>query len=77
MGDVVYLKSTANLSTGGTSVDVTDMLHPENIFLAERISIGCLWCGYYGREFNAALKDNGGVILEVNAAPGFRMHLAV
>jgi cyanophycin synthetase len=35
-----------------------------------------LWCGYYGREFNAALKDNGGVILEVNAAPGFRMHLA-
>jgi cyanophycin synthetase len=31
-GDVVYLKSTANLSTGGTSVDVTDMLHPENIF---------------------------------------------
>jgi cyanophycin synthetase len=34
-----------------------------------------LWCGYYGREFNAALKDNGGVILEVNAAPGFRMHL--
>jgi cyanophycin synthetase len=57
MGDVVYLKSTANLSTGGTSVDVTDM-HPENIFLAERISrvIRCLWCGYYGREFNAALK---------------------
>jgi hypothetical protein len=33
-----------------------------------------LWCGYYGREFNATLKD--GVILEVNAAPGFRMHLA-
>jgi cyanophycin synthetase len=31
-------KSTANLSTGGTSVDVTDMMHPENIFLAERIS---------------------------------------
>jgi cyanophycin synthetase len=35
-----------------------------------------LWCGYYGRESNAALKENGGVILEVNAAPGFRMHLA-
>jgi hypothetical protein len=59
MGDVVYLKSTANLSTGGTSVDVTDMLHPRTYFLAERISsnwIRCLWCGYYGREFNAALK---------------------
>jgi cyanophycin synthetase len=38
MGDVVYLKSTANLSTGGTSVDVTDMLHPRTYFLAERIS---------------------------------------
>src|SRR5690606_19093832 len=37
-GKIVYLKSTANLSTGGTSVDVTDMMHPENIFLAERIS---------------------------------------
>jgi cyanophycin synthetase len=34
----LYSKSTANLSTGGTSVDVTDMMHPENIFLAERIS---------------------------------------
>jgi cyanophycin synthetase len=30
--EVVYLKSTANLSTGGTSTDVTDMMHPENIF---------------------------------------------
>lgn len=37
-GEIVYLKSTANLSTGGTSVDVTDMMHPENIFLCERIS---------------------------------------
>jgi len=36
--EIVYLKSTANLSTGGTSIDVTDMMHPENIFLAERIS---------------------------------------
>jgi hypothetical protein len=49
------------------------MLHPRTYFLAENFKgnwIGCLWCGYYGREFNAALKDNGGVILEVNAAPG-------
>jgi hypothetical protein len=52
-------------------VDVTDMLHPRT-YLAENFEsnwIECL-CGYYGREFNAALKDNGGVILEVNAAPG-------
>lgn len=78
--EVVYLKSTANLSTGGTSIDVTDMLHPENIFLAERISrvIGLDICGIdiMAKNLTQSLKENGGVILEVNAAPGFRMHLA-
>src|SRR5690606_5802557 len=79
-GKIVYLKSTANLSTGGTSVDVTDMMHPENIFLAERISrvIGLDVCGIdiMAENLTQPLKENGGVILEVNAAPGFRMHLA-
>lgn len=79
-GEIVYLKSTANLSTGGTSVDVTDMMHPENIFLAERISrvIGLDVCGIdiMAENLTQPLKENGGVILEVNAAPGFRMHLA-
>lgn len=78
--EIVYLKSTANLSTGGTSVDVTEMLHPENIFLAERISrvIGLDVCGVdiMAENLTQPLKENGGVILEVNAAPGFRMHLA-
>lgn len=78
--EVVYLKSTANLSTGGTSVDVTDMMHPENIFLCERISrvIGLDVCGVDIMAVNLTqpLKENGGCILEVNAAPGFRMHLA-
>lgn len=78
--EIVYLKSTANLSTGGTSVDVTDMIHPENIFLAERISrvIGLDVCGIdiMAENLTQPLKENGGVILEVNAAPGFRMHLA-
>ena len=79
-GEIVYLKSTANLSTGGTSVDVTDMMHPENIFLAERISrvIGLDICGVdiMAENLTQPLKENGGCILEVNAAPGFRMHLA-
>ena len=78
--EVVYLKSTANLSTGGTSLDVTDMMHPENIFLCERISrvIGLDICGVDIMAVNLTqpLKENGGCILEVNAAPGFRMHLA-
>ncbi len=78
--EVVYLKSTANLSTGGTSVDVTDMMHPENIFLCERISrvIGLDICGVdiMAENLTQPLKETGGCILEVNAAPGFRMHLA-
>src|SRR5690554_5879600 len=79
-GEIIYLKSTANLSTGGTSIDVTDMVHPENIFLAERISriIGLDICGIdiMAKNLTQPLQENGGVILEVNAAPGFRMHLA-
>lgn len=78
--EIVYLKSTANLSTGGTSIDVTDMMHPENIFLCERISrvIGLDICGVdiMAENLTQPLKENGGCILEVNAAPGFRMHLA-
>ena len=78
--EVVYLKSTANLSTGGTSLDVTDMIHPENIFLCERIArvIGLDVCGVdiMADNLTQPLKENGGCVLEVNAAPGFRMHLA-
>ncbi len=78
--EIVYLKSTANLSTGGTSIDVTDLMHPENVFLAERIAriIGLDICGIdiMASNLTQPLKENGGVILEVNAAPGFRMHLA-
>lgn len=79
-GEIVYLKSTANLSTGGTSIDVTDMVHPENVQMAERISriIGLDVCGIdiMAENLTQPLKESGGAILEVNAAPGFRMHLA-
>lgn len=78
--EIVYLKSTANLSTGGTSIDVTDKMHPENIFIAERIAhvIGLDVCGIdvMAPNLTQPLKESGGVVLEVNAAPGFRMHLA-
>lgn len=79
-GDIVYLKSTANLSTGGTSIDVTDQVHPQNVFNCERISriVGLDICGIdiMAKNLTELLTENGGVILEVNAAPGFRMHLA-
>ncbi|RYD84704.1 MAG: cyanophycin synthetase, partial [Sphingobacteriales bacterium] len=77
---VVYLKSTANLSTGGTSIDVTDHVHPQNVFYAERISkiIGLDICGIdiMAENLTEPLTVTGGVVLEVNAAPGFRMHVA-
>lgn len=78
--EVVYLKSTANLSTGGSSIDVTDLVHPQNVFFCERISkvIGLDICGIdiMAKNLTEPLTENGGVVLEVNAAPGFRMHLA-
>lgn len=78
--ELCYLKGTANLSTGGTSTDVTDIVHPHNIFICERISrvIGLDICGIdiMASNLSEPLEVTGGVVLEVNAAPGFRMHLA-
>ncbi len=79
-GEHCYLKGTANLSTGGTSTDITDMVHPHNIVICERISriIGLDICGIdiMAANLSEPLESTGGVVLEVNAAPGFRMHLA-
>ena len=75
----VLLKPTANLSTGGTSTDVTDEVHPANIFMFERIAkiIGLDICGIdvMANDLRTPVAENGGAILEVNAAPGFRMHI--
>lgn len=79
-GEQVILKDTANLSTGGTSEDVTDIVHPANVFMAERISkiIDLDICGIdvMTTDISKPLEDTGGAVLEVNAGPGFRMHLA-
>lgn len=78
-GELVLLKPTANLSTGGTSTDVTDEVHPANIFMCERIAkiIGLDICGIdiMATDLRTPVSENGGAILEVNAAPGFRMHI--
>ena len=78
--EIVYLKATANLSTGGSSIDVTDDLHPYNIALVERVAkiIGLDICGIdiMAPTLEQPLRHTGGVVLEVNAAPGFRMHFA-
>ena len=76
----LVLKTTANISTGGTAIDVTDEVHPENVFLFERIAriIGLDVAGVdiIATNVSEPLHANGGGIIEVNAAPGFRMHLA-
>lgn len=78
-GELVLLKPTANLSTGGTSTDVTDEVHPDNIFMCERIAkiVGLDICGIdiMANDLRTPIKENGGAVLEVNAAPGFRMHI--
>lgn len=79
-GEELWLKRTANLSTGGTSTDVTDVMHPYNIFMCERIAriIGLDICGIdiMTPNISEPLNEIGGAVLEVNAAPGFRMHLS-
>lgn len=79
-GECVFLKDTANLSTGGTAEDVTDVVHPDNILLAERAAmiIGLDVCGIdiMATDVTTPISANGGAVLEVNAAPGLRMHIA-
>lgn len=78
-GEEVLLKTTANLSTGGTAIDVTDRVHPQNIALFNRIArtIGLDICGIdiMAASLETPVTENGGAVIEVNAAPGFRMHL--
>lgn len=78
--EMLHLKTTANISTGGTAIDRTDEVHPLNIFLFERIAriIGLDVAGIdvIAPNVSEPLSESGGGIIEVNAAPGFRMHLA-
>jgi len=79
-GEICYLRATANLSTGGIAVDRTDDIHPENIWIAQRVAkiIGLDIAGIdvVAADITRPLKEVDGVIVEVNAAPGFRMHVA-
>jgi cyanophycin synthetase len=79
-GEVVYLRSTANLSTGGTAVDVTDEVHPDNremaIRAARAIGLDVAGVDFLTTDIARSFHETGGAICEVNAAPGFRMHVA-
>ncbi|RAK56448.1 cyanophycin synthetase [Phenylobacterium deserti] len=78
-GQKVYLRGTANLSTGGTAVDRTDDIHPDNACIAIRaaLSLGLDVAGidFICPDISKSVRETSGGIVEVNAAPGFRMHL--
>jgi cyanophycin synthetase len=79
-GEKVYLRSTGNLSTGGTAKDVTDIVHPDNAEMAVRavkaIGLDVGGVDFLCEDITQSYKESGGAICEINAAPGFRMHLA-
>ncbi len=78
-GEKVLLRNNANLSTGGTATDVTDEVHPEVAARAVEAAkmVGLTVCGVdiVCEDVMRPLEEQGGGIVEVNAAPGLRMHL--
>jgi cyanophycin synthetase len=79
-GEVFYLRSTGNLSTGGTAIDLTDQVHPDNLDMAVRaskaIGLDVIGVDFITPDITQSYREVGGGICEVNAAPGFRMHVA-
>ncbi len=79
-GEEVYLRKTANISTGGTAVDVTDTIHPDNKLMAERairaigLDVGAV--DFLTTDITKSYRETGGGICEINAGPGLRMHIA-
>ncbi|ACO47439.2 cyanophycin synthetase [Deinococcus deserti] len=75
----VFLRDTANISTGGTAVDRTDVIHPDNRTIARRaaqvIGLDVAGIDLISPDISQSVHETGGAIVEVNAAPGFRMHL--
>lgn len=76
--EIVFLKDTANLSTGGTAIDVTNLVHPDIRFMCERTAriIGLDICGVdlVAEDISQPIHRQSGGIIEVNAGPGIRMH---
>ncbi|WP_407572791.1 cyanophycin synthetase [Deinococcus altitudinis] len=78
-GERTFLRDTANISTGGTAIDHTDVIHPHNASVARRaaqvIGLDVAGIDFILPDITRSVHETGGGIVEVNAAPGFRMHL--
>ena len=79
-GTRVVLRNNANLSTGGTATDVTDDVHPEvaarAVAAAQMVGLDIAGVDAVCESVSRPLEEQGGAIVEVNAAPGLRMHLS-
>lgn len=79
-GECVALRGTANLSTGGTAIDRTDDIHPDNAAIAVQaaaiIGLDVAGIDMMAPDISRSIRETGGGIVEVNAAPGLRMHIA-
>jgi cyanophycin synthetase len=78
-GEKIFLCGTANLSTGGTAIDRTDDIHPANVILMQRaaraIGLDIAGIDLISSDISRPIKEGEGGVLEVNASPGFRMHI--
>lgn len=79
VGVVILIRRNANLSTGGTAVDVTDRVHPEvaarAVEAARVIGLDIAGIDVLASDISRPMEEQGGVVVEVNASPGLRMHL--
>lgn len=77
-GRFVTLRRTANISTGGTAIDVTEQVHPDNRLVVERaarlIGLDIAGIDFLCPDLSRSWKEVGGAVCEVNAQPGFRAH---
>jgi len=75
---IVLLRENANLSTGGSAIDLTEIIHPANAALcvraAKKIGLDVAGIDVVCEDISQPLDQQGGAIIEVNAAPGIRMH---
>ncbi len=75
---MVMLKQTGNMSTGGTSIDRTDDIHPDNVEIARQaamvVGLDIAGIDFMALDIAESVRTGGGAIIEVNAGPGFRMH---
>ncbi|MCX7955176.1 MAG: Mur ligase family protein [Bacteroidales bacterium] len=75
----IFLKNTGNMRSGATSIDVTENVHPFNCFIAERIAgvfnLDVAGIDIISEDISKPLYENDARVLEINAAPDFRMHI--